>query len=72
MQNKLLPPLPRREIQYQRGRAKLGTVDLLDFYRVEFQVRHEGKTEQGLEKRVRYWARRGGKEKRGFNPLSGE
>lgn len=29
MQNKLLPPLPRREIQYQRGRAKLGRVDLL-------------------------------------------
>lgn len=50
----------------------MGRVDLLDFYRVEFQVRHEGKTEQGLEQRVRYWARRGGKEKRGFNPLSEE
>lgn len=29
MQNKRLPPLLRREIQYQRGRAKLGRVDLL-------------------------------------------
>lgn len=74
MQNKLLPPLPRREIQYQRGRAKLRRVDLLRHSFLQSWVSSKALRQYrtGLETVCENLGKEEGEEKRGFNPLSGE